>query len=140
MKLILSTRVAAGLLALTLAAAPLAQAETIITESSGTVSSFSPESLVIRSTASPAPVTYSVARDVTYVDETGAPVSYEVVRSGAPVTVHYVQDGGRVVARKVVVRRTAVAAPVVPVAPAVPAGTVIERRTTTTTTTASDND
>src|SRR5215213_3387559 len=72
------------------ALSPLALAETVVTETAGTISSFSPDSLEIRSEVATAPTRYVISRDVTYVDEEGAPVSVEVVKSGLPVTVHYV--------------------------------------------------
>ncbi len=90
---------------------PLAVAETVITETAGTIDTFSPDSLVIRSEVASAPTRYVVSRDVAYVDEAGAPVSIEVVKSGVPVTVHYVREADRVVARRVVVRRTAAVRP-----------------------------
>jgi hypothetical protein len=102
---------------------PQASAETVITESVGTISEFSPDALVIRSETATAPARYVVSKEVTYVDEAGAPVDVSIVRSGAPVTVHYIKEGDRMIARKVVVRRAQATAP------------VIEKRTTTTTTT-----
>jgi hypothetical protein len=90
------------------------------TTTAGTISEFSPDTIVVRSTTSPEPLRYGYTRETTYVDETGAPVSIEAIRSGLPVTVHYVREGPRILARKVIVHR---AAP------------VVEERTTTTTTT-----
>ena len=57
-------------------------------------------------------------------DDVGVPVSMETVKSGLPVTVHYTQEGERMVATKVVVRKTmsSTGAP------------TIEKKTTTTTT------
>jgi len=97
----------------------IASAETVVTQSIGTVSEFTPNSLIIRSDVATAPTRYVIGRDISYVDETGAPVSVETVRSGLPVTVDYVRDGDRVVARRVVVRRAAVV-------PA-PSTTIVER-------------
>jgi hypothetical protein len=51
-------------------------------------------------------VSYSYSKSTTYVDETGAPVSMDVVKSGLPVTVHYVKEGDRMMANRVVVRRS----------------------------------
>jgi hypothetical protein len=70
-----------------------------------------------------APVTYGYTRSTVLVDDMGNPVTAEVVRSGAPVTVYYSPVDGQMVASKVVVKRTA---------------PVIEERTTTTTTTTSE--
>lgn len=127
-----------------------AGATTTTTTSAGTISDFSPDTIVIRSEGSPDPVRYSYTKSTTYVDEAGAPVSMETVRSGLPVTVHYVRDGDRLVASRVVVRRhVAAVAPVVVEksvsAPVVveerrvvtPAPVIEEKRTTTTTTTTS---
>jgi hypothetical protein len=108
-----------------------AQTETTTTSSSttsaGTVSAFSPDVITVRTDSTSAPTTYSYSKTTTYVDENGNPVSVDVVRSGAPVTVYYTRDGDRMIASKVVVRRvesTDAAAPA-----------VIEKKTTTTTTT-----
>ncbi|MES2569776.1 MAG: hypothetical protein V4710_06930, partial [Verrucomicrobiota bacterium] len=92
--------------------APIAPAQpTTTTTSLGTVSEVSPDALIIRSSTETAPLRYSYTKSTTYVDETGAPVSLDVVRSGLPVTVHYTEAGGQMLASKVIVRRQA--APVV---------------------------
>ena len=92
--------------------------------SAGVITEFGPENLLIKTDTSPYPLSYSYSKTTTYVDEAGAPVSIETVRSGVPVTVHYTQVGNTLVASKVVVRKSL----------AVPAP-VIEQQTTTTTTT-----
>ena len=74
--------------------------------SDGTVSQFSPDTIVVKSTTSTAPLSYSYSKTTTYVDENGNPVSSETVKSGAPVTVYYTQDGDKMVATKVIVRKT----------------------------------
>jgi len=126
----------AAFLGVLLCIGDLALAQTVVkettTSSAGTVSEFGPETITIHSETSPAPVRYSYSKTTTYVDENGAPVSIETVKSGLPVTVYYVQDGERRRVSKVIVRR---AAPVA-VAPAAPA---IEVRKTTTTTTTTDS-
>ena len=96
------------------------------TESAGTISEFSPDTIIIRSESSPEPIRYSYSKTTTYVDDAGNPVSMEVIKSGLPVTVHYVKEGDRVIARRVIVHRVATTA-----APA----SVEEKKTTTTTTT-----
>lgn len=95
--------------------------ETTVTPFAGTVKTFDAtgDSIVV-SGPDAAPVTYSYTKSTVLVDDTGNPVTAEVIRSGAPVTVYYSPVDGRMVASKVVVQR---AAP------------VIEERTTTTTTT-----
>jgi hypothetical protein len=90
----------------------------------GTISEFGTDSFVIRTTTSPGPVRYLYSTRTTYVDETGAPVSVETVKSGLPVTVYYTREGDRMNATRVIVRR----APV----PAAP-GVIIQKKTTTVT-------
>lgn len=115
-----------------LSIAPIVNAETVVqtTTNAGTISEFSPDALVIRSETATEPVRYSVSKSVTYVDEDGAPVSAEVVKSGVPVTVHYIKEGGNLVANRVVVRRKTTTTTTAPV--------IEERKSTTTTTTTSD--
>jgi hypothetical protein len=99
---------------------------TTTTTSAGTISEFSPDTIVMRSETSSEPLRYSYSKSTTYVDEAGAPVSIETVKSGLPVTVHYVKEGDRLIANRVIVRKhvTATETPA-----------VVEKRTTTTTTT-----
>ena len=103
----------AALLGLSFVFAPAAFAEpakitkTTTTTSSGTVSEFGPERIVIRSETAKSPLGYTFTKTTTYVDEDGAPVSVETVKSGLPVTVYYTRDGDRMIANKVVVRRMA---------------------------------
>jgi hypothetical protein len=101
---------------------------TSTTTSAGTISEFGPETIIIRTETSPEPVRYSFSKTTTYVDETGAPVSIETVKSGLPVTVYYVKVGDKMVASKVIVRKA-----VVKVVPAIE-----EKKTTTTTTTTTE--
>jgi hypothetical protein len=119
-------------LALVSSLGSLAQAETIVTESAGTVSEFSPDTLVIRSETAAAPTRYVIGREVQYVDDLGAPISVEVVKSGLPVTVHYVREGDRVIAQRVVVHRQVTTSPVIEERHRVieerPAAPVIEER------------
>ena len=79
---------------------------TTATTSDGTISDFSPNIITIRSQASTAPVSYSYSKTTTYVDQDGNPVSMDIVKSGVPVTVYYTQDGDKMIASKVVVRKT----------------------------------
>jgi hypothetical protein len=106
-----------------------AQTTTTTTSSAGTVSEFSPEVITVRSETSSTPVSYSYTKTTTYVDENGNPVSQEVVKSGAPVTVYYTQDGDRMIASKVVVRKA--------VTTDAPASVIEQKKTSTTTTTTS---
>ncbi len=85
---------------------PVTTSSTTTTTSDGTVSQFGPDAIVVSSTTSPTPVSYSYSKTTTYVDENGNAVSSETVKSGAPVTVYYTQDGNKMVATKVIVRKT----------------------------------
>jgi CRISPR/Cas system-associated exonuclease Cas4 (RecB family) len=94
------------------------------TTSTGVISEFSPDTLVIKSQTSTEPIRYRYSKTTTYVNEAGAPVSLQVVRSGLPVTVQYVREGNELVASRVIVREAVAETPA-----------VIEKKTTTTTTT-----
>lgn len=79
---------------------------TTTTTGAGTISQFSPgQTIVLRSTSGP--LTYATSSSTVYVDETGAPVAVEKISTGVPVTVHYVQEGDRMIANRVVVTRSA---------------------------------
>jgi hypothetical protein len=109
-------------------AEPTSNAQTVVKETTsttslGTISEFSPETIVIRSESAAEPLRYRYSKTTTYVDETGSPVSIETVKSGLPVTVYYSKVGNDLVASKVIVRKAVITAP------------VIEKKTTTTTTT-----
>ena len=96
------------------------------TTTAGTISEIGADTLIIRSETSPQPIRYRFSKTTTYVDETGAPVSFEMVKSGLPVTVYYVREGDQMVANRVVVRKQTTTSTNA-VAPA-----VIERNTTIT--------
>jgi hypothetical protein len=80
--------------------------ETTTTTTTGTISEFGGQKLIVRSKTSSKPLTYRYSKTTTYVDESGAPVSIETVKSGLPVTVHYIREGDALVARKVIVRKS----------------------------------
>jgi len=87
-------------------AAPTTTSTTTTTTSDGTVSQFSPDTIIVKTTSSADPVSYSYSKTTTYVDQDGNPVSSETVKSGSPVTVYYTQDGDKMIATKVIVRKT----------------------------------
>ncbi|MBF0475181.1 MAG: hypothetical protein HQK59_04985 [Deltaproteobacteria bacterium] len=76
------------------------------TQTAGTISEFSPDAIVVKSETTSSPVKYKYTKTTTYVDDTGAPVSMETVKSGLPVTVYYTGQGDNMTADKVVVRKT----------------------------------
>ncbi|HEV7866806.1 MAG TPA: hypothetical protein VGO90_03945 [Chthoniobacteraceae bacterium] len=145
---------AAAFCAITLSLTTAGFAQTSVTTSSsttslGTISEFSPDTIVIRSETSPEPVRYSYTKTTTYVDEAGNPVSMDLVKSGLPVTVHYAKEGDRMVASRVIVRKSttsssggATVEKRTSTTTAAPAAPVLEQKksTTTTTTTAKEKD
>ena len=82
--------------------------ETKTTTTMGTVNEFSPERIIVRTETAADPITYRFNKTTTYVDESGAPVSVELIKSGLPVTIHYTTEGDSRIASKVVVRRKVV--------------------------------
>jgi hypothetical protein len=130
----------ATMVAITLACGSIALAQTSVTTTTGgattattttttagTISEFSPDTITVRSETAAEPIRYSYTKSTTYVDETGAPVSVDLIKSGLPVTVYYVKQGDRMIANKVVVRKrtTTTTTP----------GVVEEKKSSTTTTT-----
>jgi hypothetical protein len=98
--------VVAACAALTFTVAHAEEKVIAVTTSSGTISEFGGDRLIIRTETAPEPITYTYSKTTTYTDEAGNPVSIETVKSGLPVTVHYTKDGDKMVVSKVVVRKT----------------------------------
>ena len=104
---------------------------TTTTNTAGTISEFGPDVLVLKSETAPEPIRYTYSTKTVYVDEAGAPVTLTTVKSGLPVTVYYTKVGDKMIASKVIVRKTVIK----------PAPPVIEeKKTTTTTTTTKEKD
>ena len=109
----LSLALMASLAALVFAGPMLADDERVVEETRttttttnhGTVSQVSPSRIVIRTTESSNPVSYTQTKTTTYVDEMGNPVAIETVRTGMPVTVHYDKSGDQMTATRVVVQK-----------------------------------
>jgi hypothetical protein len=64
------------------------------------------EILIIRAEASSGPMSFD-NRKTSYVDEGGAIISVNTVKSGSPVTVYYKKSGQKLMATKVMVRKSA---------------------------------
>jgi uncharacterized protein YggE len=79
--------------------------------STGIVSQVGPDSIAIQTTRSPKPVSYVANQETSYVDEAGNPVEAAAVTSGDAVTVYYSLSGTKMIAAKVVVKRSAVTQP-----------------------------
>jgi hypothetical protein len=86
-------------------AAEVTTTRTTTTEMPGTITEFTPgNTVIVRGDARAEPQRYIVNKTTTYVDETGAPIPAERIIPGAPVTVHYLNEGGHMVANQIVVR------------------------------------
>jgi hypothetical protein len=99
--------------------------QTTTTTSDGTITEFSPDTVVLHSETSSEPLRYTYSKSTTVVDQNGTPLDISVIKTGVPVHVFYDRTGDQMVARKIVVETTPVEQP----------PTVIEKKTTTTTTT-----
>ena len=122
---------AAGAMAVS---AALAQTTTTVTADAGPVTAgmttrtgsfvtYTPgdEYFTFRSTPAAEPVRYYYTKETTFVDPTGRTVELSAIRPDLPATVYYVNEGNRMIVRKVVLSK--------------PASAVIEKKETTTTTT-----
>jgi hypothetical protein len=100
-----------------------AQTTTTVTTSNGAFTEYTPgtRTVVVRSETSSAPVRYTLSKQTTIVDESGAPVAIERISPGSPISVQYTGTGEQQVASHIIVHRPAAAA-------------VTEQQTTTTTT------
>jgi hypothetical protein len=110
------------------------QTTTTETTTNGAFTEYVPgsETMVVRSEPGPtSPLRYSVTKQTTIVDETGAPVAIDRISPGNQLSIQYTGSGDRLVASRVVVRRAAAATTAVT---SVPAGTGQQTNTTTTTT------
>ena len=76
------------------------------TNNSGTITQFGTDSFMIKSSAATTPITYEYTETTTYVDEAGNPIAMEMVKAGVPVTVFFSQSGDKMVATKVVVKKS----------------------------------
>src|SRR5262245_55012124 len=103
MKIATTFRTLAAAIALV---SPAALAQELVTQTttSGTITRFTPEAIIVDSGT--APITYTATSATQYVDEAGTPVGVEVVKTGVPVVIQYVKEGGTMVARKVIVKKT----------------------------------
>jgi len=110
-----------------------AQAATAVTTTNGAFTEYVPgsETMVVRSEAGTSPLRYSVTKQTTIVDETGAPVAIDRISPGSQLSIQHTGSGDQLVASRVVVRRAATATTAVT---SVPAVTGQQTNTTTTTT------
>ena len=112
----------------------VAQTSTTVTTANGAFTEYVPgsETMVVRSETGTSPLRYSVTKQTTIVDETGAPVVVDRISPGSQLSIQYTGSGDRLVASQVVVRPAATATTAVT---SVPAGVTGQQTNTTTTTT-----
>ena len=91
------------------------------TTATGTVTTYTPgaDYITFRAGTSGTPVRYYYTKETTVLDPEGHVVTWSAVRPDVPATVYYVNEGDRMIVRKVVLSKPA----------------VVEKETTTTTTT-----
>ena len=111
----------------------LSQTGTTVTTANGAFTEYVPgsETMVVRSETGTSPLRYSVTKQTTIVDETGAPVAIDRISPGSQLSIQYTGAGDQLVASRVVVRQ---AAPATTAVTSVPAVTGQQTNTTTTTT------
>jgi hypothetical protein len=98
-----------------------AQTTTTVTTTKGAFNEYVPgsETMVVKSESGSAPLRYTVTKQTTIVDESGAPVSIERISPGSPLSIQYTGTGDRLVASRIILQRPSA---------------VSEQQTTTTTT------
>jgi hypothetical protein len=103
------------------AATGTAVTETSTTTASGTITTYTPgtDYITFRAGTTGAPVRYYYTKDTTVLDPAGQTVTWSAVRPDLPATVYYMNEGDRMIVRKIVLSK--------PI--------VTEKETTTTTTT-----
>jgi hypothetical protein len=108
-----------------------AQTSTTVTTTNGAFTEYVPgsETMVVRSETGTSPLRYSVTKQTTIVDETGAPVAIDRISPGSQLSIQYTGSGDRLVASRVVVRPATTATTAVTSVP------VTGQQTNTTTTT-----
>jgi len=111
-----------------------AQATTTVTTTNGAFTEYVPgsETMVVRSETGTSPLRYSVTKQTTIVDETGAPVAIDRISPGSQLSIQCTGSGDRLVASRVVVRPATTATTTMTNVPAAVTG---EQTNTTTTTT-----
>jgi hypothetical protein len=100
----------------------LAQTTTTVSTTNGAFTEYVPgsDTMVVTTEANPTPLRYSVTKQTTIVDESGAPVAIERISSGSPISIQYTGTGEHLVASHIIVVQRPAA--------------VTEQQTTTTTT------
>jgi hypothetical protein len=111
----------------------LAQTSTTVTTANGAFTQYVPgsETMVVKGETGTSPLRYSVTKQTTIVDQTGAPVAVDRISPGSQLSIQYTGSGDRLVASRVIVRPATTATTAVTSVP----GAVTGQQTNTTTTT-----
>ena len=72
-------------------------------EVAGTIAELSPETVVVHTERDTAPVRFSFSKMTRFVDDQGNAATRDSIKSGAPVTLRYVQEGDRMIVDRVIV-------------------------------------
>ena len=111
-----------------------AQTATTVTTTNGAFTEYVPgsETMVVKTETGTSPLRYSVTKQTTIVDQTGAPVAIDRISPGSQLSIQYTGSADRPVASRVVVQPATTATTAVTT---VPAGVTGQQTNTTTTTT-----
>ena len=76
------------------------------TESTGTVTEYTPGEMMVLKTEAVEPVRYKFSKQVTYVTSDGRVIQPSTIRKDSKVQVHYVKNGDDMLVDKVIVTKT----------------------------------
>ena len=82
----------------------VSQTTTTTTESTGTVTEFTPGHVLFLKTEADQPVRYKLGKTVTYVTSDGKVIEASKIRRDSKVRVHYIKDGDDMLVDKVIVQ------------------------------------
>jgi hypothetical protein len=83
----------------------VSETTTTTTESTGTVTDFTPGQMIVLKTEAAEPLRYTFGKTVTYVTSDGRVIEASKIRKDSKVRVHYIKDGDNMVVDKVIVTR-----------------------------------
>lgn len=78
---------------------------TATTESTGTITEFTPGLSIVLNTGTGEPVRYKLGKSVTFVNRKGKAISDSKIKKGRKVRVHYVKEGNDLLVDKVAIVR-----------------------------------
>ena len=78
---------------------------TSTTESTGTITEFTPGAVIVLKTGAGEPVRYKLGPSVTYINGKGKEIKAERIRKDRKVRVHYTKEGDNMIVDKVTVVR-----------------------------------